>query len=79
MSIWYYCFYTRRTILGVFIFICLATTNVSANMAFKSDNALMGAGAHFSWIVFDALKADLERATGRNTILFGKFHDRRWL
>ena len=32
----------------------------------------MGAGAHFAWIVFDALKEDLERATGRDTILFGE-------
>jgi len=37
-----------------------------------AENALMGAGAHFSWIVFDALKEDLERKTGRTTILFGE-------
>jgi len=38
----------------------------------SAENALMGAGAHFSWIVFDALKEDLERKTGRTTILFGE-------
>ncbi|WP_455204190.1 substrate-binding domain-containing protein [Kaarinaea lacus] len=36
------------------------------------DDVLMGAGAHFAWIVFDALKQDLERVTGRKTILFGE-------
>jgi len=38
----------------------------------ESNDALMGAGAHFAWIVFDALKEDLEKATGRQTILFGE-------
>jgi len=38
----------------------------------STENALMGAGAHFAWIVFDALKEDLERKTGRSTILFGE-------
>jgi len=38
----------------------------------SAENALMGAGAHFAWIVFDALKEDLEAKTGRSTILFGE-------
>jgi len=38
----------------------------------SNEHALMGAGAHFAWIVFDALKEDLELATGRETILFGE-------
>lgn len=36
------------------------------------ENALMGAGPHFAWILFDAIKADLEAKTGRKTILFGE-------
>lgn len=36
------------------------------------ENALMGAGAHFAWILFDAIKEDLEAKTGRKTILFGE-------
>ena len=36
------------------------------------ENALMGAGAHFAWILFDAIKDDLEAKTGRKTILFGE-------
>lgn len=38
----------------------------------KGEDILMGAGAHFAWIVFDALKEDLEKKTGRKTILFGE-------
>ena len=45
---------------------------VTAKAEDSNENALMGAGAHFAWIVFDALKEDLERATGRDTILFGE-------
>jgi len=38
----------------------------------SGEDMLMGAGAHFAWIVFDALKADLEKKTGRKTVLFGE-------
>jgi phosphate transport system substrate-binding protein len=38
----------------------------------ETDDTLMGAGAHFAWILFDAIKADLEAKTGRSTMLFGK-------
>ena len=31
-----------------------------------------GAGAHFSWIIFDSLKPDLERVSGRKILLYGK-------
>ncbi len=37
-----------------------------------NDNALMGVGAHFAWILFDAIKADLEAKTNRKIILFGE-------
>lgn len=43
-----------------------------ANEIDSNEGMLMGAGAHFAWIVFDALKADLEKKTGRKTILFGE-------
>jgi len=55
-------------ILGLALQLCSIT--VSADDT--HEDALMGAGAHFAWIVFDALKEDLERATGRETILFGE-------
>lgn len=31
-----------------------------------------GAGAHFSWIIFDSLKSDLEKVSGRKIMLYGK-------
>jgi|GEM_PF-563314 len=40
--------------------------------AHSDEDPLMGAGAHFAWIVFDAIKEDLEKTTGRNIILFGE-------
>jgi ABC-type phosphate transport system substrate-binding protein len=51
----------------------LLLPTANADIEDFDDNALMGAGAHFAWIVFDALKADLERVTGRETILFGQY------
>ncbi|NOX91488.1 MAG: hypothetical protein GXP18_03255 [Gammaproteobacteria bacterium] len=38
----------------------------------ENNNALMGVGAHFAWILFDAIKTDLETKTGRDIILFGE-------
>ena len=31
-----------------------------------------GAGAHFSWIIFNSIKTDLERVSGRKILLYGK-------
>jgi phosphate transport system substrate-binding protein len=68
-----------RTMLFTILISALLAFSVSAgakesapNEIDKGENILMGAGAHFAWIVFDALKADLEKKTGRNTILFGE-------
>ncbi len=57
----------------VALFILAAGPGAAANNhALDNDNVLMGAGAHFAWILFDAIKADLEAKTGRKTILFGQ-------
>ena len=68
----------RAYLFTIFVSVLLAF-NVSAwakestpNEIDKNEDMLMGAGAHFAWIVFDALKADLEKKTGRKTILFGE-------
>jgi len=34
--------------------------------------AITGAGAHFSWIIFNSIKSDLERVSGRKIVLYGK-------
>lgn len=36
------------------------------------EGVITGAGAHFSWIIFDAIKSDLERVSGRELLLYGK-------
>ena len=64
-----------RTLTVFFSLTCsmmMLGATVTAQADDSNENALMGAGAHFAWIVFDALKEDLERATGRDTILFGE-------
>jgi len=44
----------------------------SKEMQQEEEGVLMGAGAHFAWIVFDAIKDDLEKKTGRKTMFFGE-------
>jgi len=40
---------------------------------YANDNAIVtGAGAHFAWVIFDSLKADLEKASGRTIELHGR-------
>ena len=63
---------TCRFSIGTIIAMVFFAVTFTASADEGSENALMGAGAHFAWIVFDALKEDLERATGRETILFGE-------
>jgi len=65
-------------------FLCIAFTlsptvfaaHVSAPYAqHQSDideEVISGAGAHFSWLIFNALKPDLEKISGRKINLFGK-------
>jgi len=44
----------------------------NANESSQSKETLTGAGAHFAWVIFDALKEELEAKTGKNIELFGK-------
>ncbi|MDH5324340.1 MAG: substrate-binding domain-containing protein [Gammaproteobacteria bacterium] len=57
----------KKTLLViVFILICFPAQGSSAK------NAITGAGAHFSWIVFDELESELEQLTGRKLNLYGQ-------
>lgn len=65
--------FSKLTVFFISLLLGLLTSNALANTKqHSSEGALMGAGAHFAWIVFDALKEDLEKITGRDTILFGE-------
>jgi len=50
----------------------LAMPAMAAPADETGDDVLRGVGAHFAWIVFDAIEADLEAATGRKIELYGK-------
>lgn len=52
---------------GLFVLLPIQTAVADSN-----DDPLMGAGAHFAWVVFNAIKEDLEQKVGRKTILFGE-------
>lgn len=63
----------RNSLLGIVVIATMFFhTSALADENIPEEDALMGAGAHFAWIVFDALKEDLEKKTGRKTILFGE-------
>ncbi|VAW92582.1 Phosphate ABC transporter, periplasmic phosphate-binding protein PstS (TC 3.A.1.7.1) [hydrothermal vent metagenome] len=38
----------------------------------KPTKVIIGAGAHFAWVIFDELKEELEQATGKKLQLYGK-------
>ncbi|MFO7603560.1 MAG: substrate-binding domain-containing protein [Gammaproteobacteria bacterium] len=52
-------------------FLCLGMSTTTA-LATDTEQPLFGGGAHFSWIIFNAIKPDLEQVSGRKISLFGK-------
>ncbi len=42
------------------------------NLHAETDKVITGAGAHFAWVIFDSLKADLESVSGRTIKLHGR-------
>lgn len=65
---------TLRNLVAGPLLLCLMlsfSNHVSAADS-QTDGAITGAGAHFSWVVMDALKQDLEKSTGRKLTLYGR-------
>jgi hypothetical protein len=56
-----------RTCSAVFLLVCVAERACA-----DQDAIVTGAGAHFAWVVFDSLKADLEKVSGRSIELHGR-------
>ena len=61
----------------LFILVFLSTLGMGAStrsnaLLEQSENIIVGAGAHFSWILFDRLKPELENVAGKKIELFGK-------
>jgi len=57
--------------LLIFIGVSLGSFGVFAESK-PADAVIFGAGAHFAWVVFDELKDDLERVSGRKVELHGQ-------
>lgn len=51
---------------------CVATVNAASSEEALNVPIVTGAGAHFAWIVFESLKPDLERVSGRSIELQGR-------
>lgn len=59
-------------LVQILIYSCTTTVLAKSTDNDDSSNAIIGAGAHFSWIVFDELKQELEEISGRKLELFGQ-------
>lgn len=60
----------RAYLIGLFCSLTLFSLHVNSE---ELDNSVItGAGAHFSWVIFDALKPALEARAGRPLKLFGE-------
>ncbi len=60
-------------ILSVLALFALLTANAfSSQQPPQKNNTISGAGAHFAWVIFDSLKDELEKKTGKKLALFGK-------
>jgi len=55
--------------LSLFFFFSTNTLAVNKN---EQKETITGAGAHFAWVIFDSLKDELERSSGKKLNLFGK-------
>ncbi len=58
-------------LLGILPF-SSALAEHDASVDKHGEKPIVGAGAHFAWVIFNDLKADLEKKTGRRINLYGK-------
>ena len=71
--IWVRYFMKKRLVPLLRIGIAALLLSSLAGRVYAADNAIVtGAGAHFAWVVFDSLKADLENVSGRTIKLHGR-------
>lgn len=48
------------------------STSALAESKKEQADTIVGAGAHFAWVIFDSLKDELEQSSGKKLQLFGK-------
>lgn len=64
---------SRSQIAAILLLLQLPLTAlIAATPDETNTHSINGAGAHFSWVIFDRLKPVLERKTGRTIHLYGK-------
>lgn len=63
-----------KVIINKVMVICMLFSGPLMAAENGEKNAITGGGAHFSWVIMDALKHDLEKKSGRELILFGRQH-----
>ncbi len=70
------CRHTGKVLPVIFaLLVCvLPRPGLTADKAAElpDNDEIVGAGAHFSWIIFSRLKPELEKLTGRKIALYGK-------
>ena len=57
---------------GLFVSISLFPIAGFTDHKVDQSDTITGAGAHFAWVVFDSLKDELEKASGKKLQLYGK-------
>lgn len=64
--------FLARKLLYLLFFIALPNLTSAAKSETAPSDTITGAGAHFAWVIFDSLKEELERKSGKKLQLFGK-------
>lgn len=65
--------FTSMTRICCVIFLLVFSLDIAHATDDPADEGeIIGAGAHFSWVIFNTLKADLEKKTGKKITLYGK-------
>ena len=66
-------FYFFKSSIRVLLLISFILTSYQAQAdKVRDENTITGAGAHFAWVIFDSLKEELKKTTGRDIHLYGK-------
>jgi ABC-type phosphate transport system substrate-binding protein len=68
----YYTKWMQFSLLVLFYIFCGAVYADQATVDKENQSPIVGAGAHFSWVIFNDLKPALEQSSGRKVELFGK-------
>jgi len=61
-----------RSAIFLFFFIGLTASVIAAESAAQDKDTVIGAGAHFSWVIMDAIKYDIEKRSGLKLKLYGR-------